>query len=113
MESGLDPHVVPEAVMIDVAEANIVLVGVKPAHADTAPPGSRVTASCPPSGPSSESVKSELLGASNVNVPFAFPVFVSVSERAEAGAPTAVPGNVNDASGWIASVAPAGVADSW
>jgi hypothetical protein len=108
----LVPQVVPVATTLEVAETKVVFVGVKPPHTDNVSPAFSVTASCPPSGPSSEIEKSGLVGAPNVNVAGAFPVFVSVRERGEAGLPTAVGPNSKEASGVMVRVAPEGVAES-
>jgi hypothetical protein len=84
MDDSLVPQVAPGVVMFDVAVTKVVLDGVKPAVAVHVAPAFKitavwaVTASGPPSGPSSESEKGEP-GASNVNVAGAFPVFDSVS----------------------------------
>jgi hypothetical protein len=108
----LAPQVASVVVMFEVAVTALVLTGVKPAVAVHVSPAFRVTASgCPPPGLSSESENGDP-GAPKVNVPGTFPVLDSVSIPEDAGTPMAAGANVKDSSGEMASVAPAGVADS-
>jgi hypothetical protein len=84
MDDSVAPQVAPGVVIFDVAVTKVVLEGVKPAVAVHVAPAFKVTsvcvvtATCPASGPSSESEKGEP-GALNVNVPGAFPMFDNVS----------------------------------
>jgi hypothetical protein len=117
IDVSLDPQVAPAGLMFDVAVVNAGLAGVKPAVAVHTAPAFKVMVVCPVtvccslSGPSKESEKGDS-GALIVNVPLAFPVFERVSAEEEAGLPIAPGGNAKVRSGWMASVAPAGVADS-